>query len=154
MVVRLRLRALELRLVLQLAVLALLSCPVNAAVLGASSGQRDCGIASRALPQIVKGSNREMLHQAVKHVQSVGGSAADKAALFEKLVPQITKLSGNSWTATRGLATDGSHVFLGGAGEALIINPAGQLLRGSLQSGVGLGQGGKFVLDFAKLTGL
>lgn len=31
--------------------------------------------------------------------------------------------------------TDGSHVFLGGAGEALVIAPDGNLHRGSLQTG-------------------
>jgi hypothetical protein len=54
MAVRLRLRALQLRLVLQLAVLALLSCPVNAAVPGASSGQRDGVIASRGGSSVTK----------------------------------------------------------------------------------------------------
>ena len=92
-----------------------------------------------------------MLGQAVKHVKELSGTAAEKATLLEKLTPQITELSGDSWTAVRGAGVDGSHVFLGGAGEGLIINPAGQLFRGRLQSGgMGIAGPGKYVLDFTK----
>lgn len=96
-----------------------------------------------------------MLGQAIKHVQGLKGTAAQRADLFESLAGQISQLSKGSWTTSRGIATEGSHVFLGKAGEALVINPAGQLFRGSLQGGgVGLGPGGRYVVDFAKLTGL
>lgn len=111
--------------------------------------------AARALPQIAKASNREMLGQAISHVRALPGTAAQKADLFQQLGSQITKLSGGSWTAARGVGTEGSHVFLGGAGEALVINPAGQLFRGSLQTGgVSIAGPGKYAVDFAKLTGL
>jgi hypothetical protein len=111
--------------------------------------------AARAAPEIAKASNGEMLGQAISHVKGLSGTAAQKADLFQQLGGQITKLSGGSWTAVRGLGTEGSHVFLGGAGEALVINPAGQLFRGSLQTGgVSLVGPGRYALDFAKLTGL
>jgi RHS repeat-associated protein len=100
-------------------------------------------------PQITPGSNREMLGQAVAHVKAHPGSADEKADLFQRLAnEQITPMSGNSWTATRGRASDGSHVFLGGAGEALIVAPDGSMHRGSLQNGaVGIGPGGTFTVD-------
>jgi hypothetical protein len=111
--------------------------------------------AARALPQIIKASTREMLGQATGHVKAFSGTAAQKADLFQQLGSQITKLSNGSWTAARGVGTEGSHVFLGGAGEALVINPAGQLFRGSLQTGgVSIAGVGRYAIDFAKLTGL
>jgi hypothetical protein len=111
--------------------------------------------AARALPQIAKASSREMLGQAIGHVRALPGTAAQKADLFQQLGSQITRLSGGSWTAARGVGTEGSHVFLGGAGDALVINPAGQLFRGSLQTGgVSIAGPGKYAVDFAKLTGL
>jgi len=94
------------------------------------------GIVGReAVRQITAGTNREMLGQAIRHVQALEGSAAQKANLFERLIPQINRLSGGSWSAVRGAGSAGSHVFLGEAGEALVIDAQGQLFRGSLQSG-------------------
>lgn len=81
------------------------------------------------------GANREMLGQAIGHVRGLQGTAAQKAELFQQLAGQITELSKGNWTAARAVGTEGSHVFLGSAGEALVINPAGQLFRGSLQTG-------------------
>lgn len=89
----------------------------------------------KVVPQITPAANREMVGQAVGHVKSLPGGAAEKADLFEKLGEQITAHSGHSWRAKRGAGTDGSHVFLGDAGEALIISPAGEMFRGSLQNG-------------------
>lgn len=83
------------------------------------------------------------------------GSAAAKAELFEIRSAEVAKLSGGSWTAVRGLGQEGSHVFLGRAGEALVINPAGQLYRGSLQTGGIQAVGpGTFAVDFAKMKGI
>jgi hypothetical protein len=113
-------------------------------------------VARRAvLPAILPGTNREMLMQAVGHVKAFSGTAAHKADLFQHLGQQITRLSGNSWTAVRGAGTDGSHVFLGGAGEALVIDTQGRLFRGSLQGGgIKAASPGKFAIDYAKLKGL
>lgn len=94
------------------------------------------GLSSCGDPQIVAGSNRDTLGQAVGHVKAHGGTAADKADLFDRLAKkQIEPLSKGSWKSTRAAGTDGSHVFLGGAGEALVIAPDGSLHRGSLQTG-------------------
>src|SRR6185437_4935297 len=79
------------------------------------------------IPRIAPGSNREMLGQAIRHVKEFGGTAAERADLFEKLASQVNELSHGSWSATRGIGTDGSHVFLGGRGEALIIDSNGGL---------------------------
>lgn len=96
-----------------------------------------------------------MLGQAIQAVKALPGTAAQKADAFQQLSGQITRLSSGSWTAARGVGTAGSHVFLGGAGEGLVINSAGQLFRGSLQTGgIQLAGPGKYIVDFAKLTGL
>ena len=108
-----------------------------------------------SIPQITAGTNREMLGQAVRHVQSLNGTAAQKATLFQQLASQINRLSGGSWSAVRGVGTGGSHVFLGEAGEALIINAQGQLFRGTLQSGaVRLTGPGQFEVIFNLLRSL
>ena len=44
--------------------------------------------------------------------------------------------TGGSWNAIRTVGTDGSHIFLGRGGEALVISPQGQLFRGTIQQGL------------------
>ena len=60
-------------------------------------------------------------------------AAAQKADVFQSMASQITKLSSGIWTAARRVETEGSHVFLGGVGGALVIYSSGELFRGSLQ---------------------
>jgi hypothetical protein len=112
------------------------------------------GGAAGLIPQIERGSNREMLGQAIAHVQAHQGTAAQKADLFERLAGQINELSGGSWSAARGLGTDGSHVFVGELGEALIISPEGKLFRGSVGTGVRAVAPGKFEVDYSQLRAL
>ena len=108
-------------------------------------------------PQIMKGTNKEMLAQAIKILKNLKGTATQRADLFEKLAAQITKHAGGEsvWRTTRGLGTGGEHVFLGSAGETLVIDSAGQLFRGSIQNGsVKLIEKGRFLVDFTKLRPL
>jgi RHS repeat-associated protein len=107
------------------------------------------------LMPIVKAGNREMLYQAVQQVKASSGSAAQKAEMFQQLAGQVAQLSGGSWRALRGVGSDGSHVFMGGAGEAVVISPAGQLFRGALQTGGVSPTGpGRFLVDYAQLRPL
>ncbi|NVB39957.1 hypothetical protein G6O69_19085 [Pseudenhygromyxa sp. WMMC2535] len=112
---------------------------------------------ARALPTITKGSNREMLGQAVGHLKQMGGSAADKAATFEGMAGQINKLSGGSWSAARSAGADGAHIFAGEFGEALVVCPSGALFRGNVTkigSEFGVGAGGKLQPIYSALKGL
>ena len=113
----------------------------------------------RGIPKIMArtgpGANRAMLGEAIAHVKAFGGTAAEKAKLFEALAGQISSITKGGWHARSGLGTGGSHVFLGGQGEALIIDSSGAVFRGSLGNGVGLGSKiGEFAVDFAKLRPL
>lgn len=60
------------------------------------------------------------------------GSAAEKAVAFEGMAAQINELSGGTWNAARSLGADGSRIFAGEFGEALVVSPSGGLFRGSL----------------------
>jgi RHS repeat-associated protein len=89
-------------------------------------------IASRGISQIVSGTNRDMLGQAMRYVQALEGTAAERADLFSQLAQQISSLSGGSWSAVRIFGADGSHIFADTFGESLVVSPAGELFRGSL----------------------
>jgi RHS repeat-associated protein len=91
--------------------------------------------ASQALPILRGATGKEMIRDAIRIVKSSGGSAAEKADLLEKLTIQIMERTGASWNAVRATGTDGSSVFIGRAGELLVVNPAGELFRGSLKTG-------------------
>jgi RHS repeat-associated protein len=111
--------------------------------------------ASSTLPRIVEGTNNEMVGQAVQLVKGLEGTAAQRADLFQNLASQITNITKGAWQAARGAGTGGSHVFLGDAGQALVIDSSGALFRGSLGNGVGLGaKAGEYAVDFAKLRPL
>lgn len=74
----------------------------------------------------------DMAPKAVGFLAKMSGNDALKARVFEAMANTISKLS-PGWGASRALATDGSHVFMGQAGEALVINAKGQVFRGQLQ---------------------
>jgi hypothetical protein len=83
---------------------------------------------------------------------SEGGKALLETLL---LAGALSTLSIGSGTPRRAATTEGSHLFLGGAGEALVINPAGEIFRGRLGVGVVPAPNpGTFHLDFSKLTRL
>jgi hypothetical protein len=58
----------------------------------------------------------------------------DRAALFQSLVLEIQAFMAahpqeRPWTCTFFTGTDGSHVFRGGVGHSLVIDPTGRLWR-------------------------
>ncbi len=60
---------------------------------------------------------------------------AERCALFRRLVRDIEAFLAahpeeRPWTCTIFIGTDGSHVFRGGVGHSLVIDPAGRLWRG------------------------
>lgn len=59
---------------------------------------------------------------------------AERAALFERLAGEIEAFVAATaperpWTCQTFRGTDGSHVFRGGAGHSLVIDPQGRLWR-------------------------
>lgn len=83
------------------------------------------------VPQLRPGPPRQMLGEAIDFVKSLPQDAAQRADAFEVLAQQIESHSGGSWRAVRSPGTDGSIIFLGRQGEALIVGPDGRLYRGS-----------------------
>jgi hypothetical protein len=98
-----------------------------------------------------------MLGEAVKKLKSQkSGSTADELADgFEEMAKQITSEHAH-WTATRSIGADGSHVFMGEAGEALIISPDKGIFRGRvLEPGLNrLDSAKRWIPDYSKLTEL
>jgi len=84
----------------------------------------------------------------------MSGTATERVATLEDMLGQIHQLSKGYWKFARWPATDGSHVFFGAKGEALIVNPQGQLFLGSLRTGgIHVAEAGErlFQLDFSLL---
>jgi RHS repeat-associated protein len=101
------------------------------------------GFGKKTLPLLAGATGKEMLRDAMRIVKSSGGTAAEKADLFEKLSIQIMERTGSSWMAVRSAGTDGSAIFIGKASELLIVSPSGQLFKGTVQAGgVQTGAGG------------
>jgi hypothetical protein len=74
----------------------------------------------------------EMLSRAIEAV--LRAPVAERAELFGRLVAEIeTYMAAHPeerpWTCTRYTGTDGSHIFRGGVGHALVVDPAGRLWR-------------------------
>jgi RHS repeat-associated protein len=104
------------------------------------------------LPQLTGNTVPDLARSAVQTLVRSGGTQAQKVALFEQLVPQIQRAG--AFVASRSTGTEGSAIFLGRLGEALVISPTGQVFRGSIQSGgVVVGSGGLTpVFDALKLV--
>ena len=97
------------------------------------------------------GSVREMYGQAMNTIVRSTAGGAEKAAAFEQMAGQITNASRGAWTAVRETAVDGSHVFLGSQGHAIVINAEGQIFRTQLGQGVvAEGKALKVIWDVAK----
>ena len=77
---------------------------------------------------------RDMLRSAVGRTKALKGSALEKANLFEREAADIQAASKGDWAAVRGTGKDGAHVFEGQGGEALVINPKGEMFRGSINT--------------------
>jgi hypothetical protein len=59
---------------------------------------------------------------------------AERVALFGRLVGEIAAYMAahpeeRPWTCTVYIGTDGSHIFRGGVGHSLVVDPAGRLWR-------------------------
>jgi RHS repeat-associated protein len=88
------------------------------------------------IPTLTGTANRELFTEALGYVRASAGTAGEKASLFEALAEQIEKKTAGSWSATRYSGADGSHVFVGGAGETLVIDSSGALFKGRAQTGL------------------
>lgn len=77
-------------------------------------------------------TNRELFKNAIDKVKALNGTAQAKADLFEKEAENIKQQTGGSWSATRMVGNNGEHVFIGGAGELLVIDGVGNTYRGRL----------------------
>jgi hypothetical protein len=74
----------------------------------------------------------EMLGHAI--ASTLRASPAARVALFENLVLEIERFMAahpeeRPWTCSRFTGTDGSHVFRGGLGLSIVVDPAGRLWR-------------------------
>jgi len=94
------------------------------------------------VPQLTPGQPRQMLAEAIRHLRSLPRDATQRADTFEALAGQIERHSGGAWQAARGAGADGSHIFLGRQGEALVVAPDGRLFRGALGRGIGITRAG------------
>jgi len=90
-----------------------------------------------SIPNLTRGPAGAMVGQAVAHLKEIPG-AANKAAAFRAMVPQIARANGD-WSAILSRGADGSYIFAGGAGEALVISPNGAIFRGSILNWVAQG---------------
>ena len=93
-----------------------------------------------------------MLRDALRIVRSSAGTPAQKAAMFEQFAAQISTRTGFEWQAVRVIGGDGSNIFVGQQGELLVINRAGEMFRGTIQSGgVQASEGGVLTPIFSAL---
>jgi hypothetical protein len=74
----------------------------------------------------------EMLSRAID--ATLRAPLGERAALFGRLVAEIAAYMAEHpeerpWTCTVYSGTDGSHIFRGGVGHSLVIDPAGRLWR-------------------------
>jgi hypothetical protein len=77
-----------------------------------------------------------MLGEAIRHLKSLPLDADQRADAFEALATQIEAHSGGTWKAARGKGSDGSHIFLGRQGDALVVAPDGRIYRGAIGRGI------------------
>ncbi|HEV8433517.1 MAG TPA: hypothetical protein VGR95_08890 [Thermoanaerobaculia bacterium] len=74
----------------------------------------------------------EMLSRAID--ATLWAPVEERAELFGRLVREIAEYMAahpeeRPWTCTVYTGTDGSHIFRGGVGHSLVIDPAGRLWR-------------------------
>ena len=105
-----------------------------------------------------------MLGQAINYLKSMPQDAAQRMAMFDQLRVQIEEATGGSWSANKQLIPGGGSVFSGKFGEALVIDPEGNLYRGNVTNSsinenfVGIPEfnveGGDFIPIYENLTRL
>ena len=99
---------------------------------GASGGANVEGAKpAMKVPELRGKTVRELYKELVEHVKKFEGTAQQKADLFEALAKQVEQKTGGEWAAVRGIGTDGSHLFYGQRGEAMVISPEGALFKGN-----------------------
>ena len=74
----------------------------------------------------------EMLSRAIR--ETLAAPAGERAGLFARLTREIESFLdghpvGRPWTCRIYTGTDGSHIFRGGVGHSLVIDPEGRLWR-------------------------
>ena len=82
-------------------------------------------------PAITPGTNREMLGQAIANTNA-HPVASERADFFQGQCAQITQTTGGSWNAARGPGADGSAIFSGDFGNAVVVSPQGELFTGKV----------------------
>jgi RHS repeat-associated protein len=114
-------------------------------------GERAAVRAAAIEVPILTGSTREMFGEAMATIVKSTAGGAEKAAAFEQMATQITTASRGAWIAVRETAVDGSHLFIGSQGHAIVINAEGQVFRTQLGKGiVAEGKNLKVVWDVVK----
>jgi len=91
---------------------------------------QDTGPALRS--GILRSPADEMLAAAIS--SALAAAPSERAELFARLVREIEAFMAahpqeRPWTCTVYTGTDGSHVFRGGVGHSLVIDPAGRMWR-------------------------
>lgn len=99
----------------------------------------------------VPSSPAAQLRSALDEIGGLSGSASSKADLFEEAALAISESSSGAWSATRATGTDGSHIFFGELGEAVVIDPTGTVFRGRLGDGIEM-IGSDFRPNYDQLT--
>jgi hypothetical protein len=94
-----------------------------------------------------------MLGEAINYVKSLPRDVVKRSDAFEAMARQIETHSGGAWSAARGTGTDGSVIFLGRQGEALVVALDGRIFRGSIGRGIDILPNG-LQPDFSCLTQL
>jgi hypothetical protein len=77
-----------------------------------------------------------MLAEAIRYLKRLPRDLSQRADAFEALAKQIEGHTAGKWSAARGSGTDGSIIFLGRQGEALVVTPDGRIFRGALGRGI------------------
>lgn len=99
-------------------------------------GRAAANATATVIPTLSGSTAAEMMPQAMRALATSTANGAQKAAMFEGMAAQITTATKGAWNATRMAGPNGSNVFFGKAGEALVINAEGQVFRGALGTAV------------------
>ena len=104
---------------------------------GALVGVDAAPVSRSPAPRLAADEPPAMLTQAVGYVKGMEGSAGDKAIVFGQLVDQIERQAvvlGREWEAPTMFSSDGSVIFQGTQGRALVIAPDGRLFVGDINN--------------------